>query len=139
MKTRTKIVGGAACRPRRHQPGHERPADADPTLAASTSAPAPKAPAPSSKAPAPEETTPEPPAPSSEAPTEPEMTSGQANALRSAEGYLSMMGMSKAGLIRQLSSSAGEGYSKSDATSRRTTSKPTGTPRRSSPPRATCR
>jgi hypothetical protein len=50
------------------------------------------------------------------APKPPELTSGQKNALRSAENYIEMMGMSKAGLIRQLSSPAGEGYSKADAT-----------------------
>jgi predicted 3-demethylubiquinone-9 3-methyltransferase (glyoxalase superfamily) len=47
---------------------------------------------------------------------EPEMTSGQENALRAAENYLDMMPFSKAGLIRQLSSPAGDDYSKADAT-----------------------
>jgi len=46
----------------------------------------------------------------------PEMTSGQERALQSAEEYLGLTGMSKAGLIEQLSSSAGSGFSKSDAT-----------------------
>ena len=46
----------------------------------------------------------------------PEMTSGQKNALESAQNYIDMSGFSKAGLIQQLSSSAGEGYSKADAT-----------------------
>jgi hypothetical protein len=46
----------------------------------------------------------------------PEMTSGQENALESAQSYLDMGGFSKAGLIGQLSSSAGEGFSKADAT-----------------------
>jgi len=46
----------------------------------------------------------------------PEMTSGQENALQSAQNYLDMMAFSKAGLIQQLSSSAGEGFSKADAT-----------------------
>ncbi len=44
------------------------------------------------------------------------MTSGQENALRAAENYLDFTGMSKQGLIQQLSSSAGDGYSKADAT-----------------------
>ena len=44
------------------------------------------------------------------------MTSGQENALESAQNYLDMSGFSKAGLIQQLSSSAGDGYSKADAT-----------------------
>jgi hypothetical protein len=47
---------------------------------------------------------------------EPEMTSGQENALASAQNYLDLSGFSKAGLIQQLSSPAGEGYSKADAT-----------------------
>lgn len=46
----------------------------------------------------------------------PEMTSGQENALRAAENYLDTMPMSKKGLIRQLSSPAGDGYSRADAT-----------------------
>jgi CO/xanthine dehydrogenase Mo-binding subunit len=36
--------------------------------------------------------------------------------LQSAENYLDLSGMSKAGIIQQLSSSAGEGFSKADAT-----------------------
>jgi host cell surface-exposed lipoprotein len=44
------------------------------------------------------------------------MTSGQENALESAQSYLDTGGFSKAGLIEQLSSSAGEGFSKADAT-----------------------
>ena len=48
-------------------------------------------------------------------PAEPEMTSGQENALESAQGYLDMSGFSKQGLIGQLSSSAGEGFSRADA------------------------
>lgn len=48
--------------------------------------------------------------------TEPEMTAGQANALQAAENYLSIMAFSRSGLIGQLSSSVGDGYSKADAT-----------------------
>ena len=44
------------------------------------------------------------------------LTSSQSNAVRSAEQYLSMSGFSRDGLIQQLSSDAGEGYSVSDAT-----------------------
>jgi len=40
----------------------------------------------------------------------------QRNAVRSAEQYLSMMGFSRSGLIKQLSSDAGDGYSVADAT-----------------------
>ena len=43
------------------------------------------------------------------------LTPPQINAVRSAEQYLSMSGFSKAGLIEQLSSDAGEGYSLADA------------------------
>lgn len=47
---------------------------------------------------------------------EPEMTSGQENALQAAENYIEMMPFSRTGLIKQLSSPAGDGYSKADAT-----------------------
>ena len=43
-------------------------------------------------------------------------TAGQENARRSAETYLDTMAFSRKGLIEQLSSSAGEGYSRADAT-----------------------
>jgi len=46
---------------------------------------------------------------------EPEMTPGQRNALESAEDYVEMMAFSKQGLFEQLSSPAGDGYSKADA------------------------
>ena len=44
------------------------------------------------------------------------LTPPQNNAARSAEQYLSMSGFSRDGLIQQLSSDAGDGYSVSDAT-----------------------
>jgi hypothetical protein len=44
------------------------------------------------------------------------LTGPQMNAVRSAEQYLSMTGFSRKGLIDQLSSDAGEGYSVEDAT-----------------------
>ncbi len=43
-------------------------------------------------------------------------TKAQKNAIKSAKNYLEFTGFSKKGLIRQLSSSAGDGYSKADAT-----------------------
>jgi host cell surface-exposed lipoprotein len=43
-------------------------------------------------------------------------TTAQENAIGSAEAYLSVSGFSRAGLIQQLSSSYGDGYSKADAT-----------------------
>jgi Host cell surface-exposed lipoprotein len=49
-------------------------------------------------------------------PEEPEMTSGQENALQVAQDYIDLQGFSKAGLIDQLSSPAGEGFSEADAT-----------------------
>lgn len=42
-------------------------------------------------------------------------TKSQKNAIRSAKSYLEMSGFSKAGLIEQLSSEYGDGYSKEDA------------------------
>jgi hypothetical protein len=45
-----------------------------------------------------------------------DLTGPQKNAVRSAEQYLSMTGFSRAGLIDQLSSEYGEGYSVTDAT-----------------------
>lgn len=44
------------------------------------------------------------------------LTGPQQNAVRSAEQYLSMTGFSRAGLIGQLSSDYGDGYSVADAT-----------------------
>jgi hypothetical protein len=44
------------------------------------------------------------------------MTAGQANALKAAQNYLSFTAFSRKGLIHQLSSSAGDGYSVKDAT-----------------------
>lgn len=44
------------------------------------------------------------------------LTGPQKNAVRSAKLYLSISGFSRAGLIEQLSSDAGEGYDKKDAT-----------------------
>ncbi|MGJ9413742.1 Ltp family lipoprotein [Aeromicrobium sp. CF4.19] len=49
-------------------------------------------------------------------PEEPSMTSGQENALKAGENYLSFAPFSYKGLIRQLSSDAGDGYSVEDAT-----------------------
>lgn len=45
----------------------------------------------------------------------PNMTAGEANALQSARDYLDSGSFSKKGLIEQLSSSAGEGFSRHDA------------------------
>jgi hypothetical protein len=44
------------------------------------------------------------------------LSPSQTNAVRSAEQYLSMAGFSREGLIEQLSSDAGDGYSVADAT-----------------------
>jgi len=63
-----------------------------------------------------EEAVEEAPEPTATPKPKPQMTSGQENALESAKDYLEYSGFSKKGLIQQLSSSAGEGYSRSDAT-----------------------
>ena len=71
----------------------------------STPAPAP-APKPKAK-----------PKPKPAPPAAPQPTAGQANALQSAQGYLSDgQGFSREGLIQQLSSSAGEGFGMADST-----------------------
>jgi hypothetical protein len=49
------------------------------------------------------------------APAEPTMTSDQKNAIESAKDYLDYSAFSRKGLIEQLSSDAGEGYSRADA------------------------
>ena len=49
-------------------------------------------------------------------PPAPKMTKSQEQAVKSAESYLAMTGFSRSGLIRQLSSAAGEGFPKADAT-----------------------
>ena len=49
-------------------------------------------------------------------PPAPTLTGPQLNAVRSAKAYLDMQGFSREGLIEQLSSDAGEGYARSDAT-----------------------
>ena len=46
----------------------------------------------------------------------PQMTSGQENALQAGQNYVDTMPFSHDGLIRQLSSKMGDGYSKADAT-----------------------
>ena len=79
-------------------------------VSASTAAPADTAPAPAapvSSAPA---------APVSSAPASPPMTTAQQQAVDAAESYLSLgQGFSEQGLLDQLTSSAGDGFSKSDA------------------------
>ena len=61
-------------------------------------------------------TSPTPPPPPAPKPAPAKLTAGQSNAIRSAQDYLRLMAFSRAGLIRQLSSSYGEGYSVADAT-----------------------
>ena len=51
----------------------------------------------------------------SNAEADPSYTVAQNNAIDSAKSYLEMSGMSRAGLIQQLSSKAGEGYKRKDA------------------------
>jgi hypothetical protein len=73
------------------------PAPADPTTAAETTPASTKAPAP-------------------KPPTEPKLTKSQEQAIGAAKDYLDISGFSRLGLIDQLSSSAGSGFSKADAT-----------------------
>lgn len=49
------------------------------------------------------------------APAKPKYTFAEQNAIAAAQDYLSMSGMSRAGLIQQLSSKYGEGFKKADA------------------------
>ena len=88
------------------------------TAAAPTAAPQPTRPQPTEPTTTPKPTAPPTTqAPKPTAPPAPVETASQANARRSAEQYLSLgNGFSRAGLIAQLSSSAGEGYSLADAT-----------------------
>ena len=74
-----------------------------PAPASKPAASAPAAPAPSSAAAKP-------------AKPAPHYTMSQQQAIGSANDYLAMTGFSRAGLIDQLSSSAGDGYTKADAT-----------------------
>jgi hypothetical protein len=55
------------------------------------------------------------PAVKAKAPTKPKFTVAQEQAIQSAESYVSMSGFSKAGLIQQLSSEAGEAFKLADA------------------------
>jgi hypothetical protein len=57
----------------------------------------------------------EPQAPPPSAPDKPNVTVSQEQALESAQSYVDTMGFSKAGLLDQLTSSAGEGFSQADA------------------------
>lgn len=84
----------------------EEVVEPDPTTEAKNppaAKPAPKATEPT-KAPAPEAE-----------PAEPKMTRSQENAVSSAKNYLEFKGFSRLGLIRQLSSSYGDDFKKSDA------------------------
>jgi hypothetical protein len=81
-----------------------------PNVVTTTNPPATTAPA------APEVTTEAPAEPETTEPEAPSMTNSQEQAVRSAEQYLSVMSFSRKGLIRQLSSSAGAGFSTKDAT-----------------------
>jgi len=85
-----------------------------PTQAPATTA-RPRATAPATAAPTTQ--APKPTAPKPTAPRAPVETAGQSNARQSAEQYLSMgSGFSRLGLIKQLSSSYGAGFSLADAT-----------------------
>lgn len=95
------MIGGAvAC-------GPATPVTPPPPATSSAAAPATTAPAP---APAPATTAPAP------APSAPSMTGSQQQAVTSAQGYLTDgQGFSRDGLLKQLTSSYGEGFSTADA------------------------
>jgi Host cell surface-exposed lipoprotein len=59
---------------------------------------------------------PVPPSAAQPAKPAPQYTAAQENAIGSANDYLAMSGFSRAGLIKQLSSSYGDGYTEADAT-----------------------
>lgn len=95
---------------------------ADPISSATATSDAPTSTAPMTEAPTPTPppstaapTTPA-PAPTTQAPAAPAETISQEQALRSAKQYLSFQAFSYKGLIQQLSSSAGDGFSQADAT-----------------------
>jgi host cell surface-exposed lipoprotein/uncharacterized protein DUF2510 len=105
--TSSSTVAPTTVAPTTVAPTTVAPTTVEPTTAAPATAPPTPAPtaAPTTKAPTPT------------APPAPVETAGQANARRSAEQYLSLgSGFSRAGLIEQLSSSFGAGFSLADAT-----------------------
>ena len=84
---------------------------------APSAAPAPASPAPKAAAPKPAAPAPNVAAPKQAAPPAPTTTVSQDQALLAAKNYLSMgQGFSRAGLIQQLSSQYGNGFSQADAT-----------------------
>jgi hypothetical protein len=114
------ILGGVASatsnpsKPTSSASTRESPSTVVPTTAAPTTA-APTTAAPTTAAPTTAPPTTQAPKPT--APPAPVETPGQANARRSAERYLSLgKGFSRDGLIEQLSSSFGDGFSLADAT-----------------------
>jgi hypothetical protein len=78
----------------------------------SAPAAAPAAPAASTSAPA---ATTEPAAPATTTPAAPAISTAEQQALESAQSYLAMGGFSRASLMEQLTSSAGEGFTQAQA------------------------
>jgi hypothetical protein len=93
---------------------------ADKTPVISTTSPAvretPRAPKPVEQAPTDKPTVVDDPTTPTPTNTTPAMTASQEQAVGSAQSYLEYEAYSRKGLIHQLSSSAGEGFSKADAT-----------------------
>jgi hypothetical protein len=88
--------------------GGSSPASASKPAASAPAAPAPAAPAPAAPAPSSAAAKPAKPAP--------HYTVSQQQAIGSAQDYLSFQAFSRKGLIQQLSSKYGEGFSRADAT-----------------------
>jgi hypothetical protein len=88
--------------------GGSSPAPASKPAASAPAAPAPAAPAPAAPAPSSAAAKPAKPAP--------HYTVSQQQAIGSAQDYLSFQAFSRKGLIQQLSSKYGEGFSRADAT-----------------------
>ena len=81
-----------------------------------TAAPTTKAPAPPKPKPQPQPKPTPTPTPKPTPPAQPELTTGQEQAIGAAKDYLDTSAFSRAGLIEQLSSAYGSGFSKADAT-----------------------
>ena len=112
------IAGGGSSKDNTKLASSKKQSSAAPTTTPPTTTPPTTAP-PTTTPPTttPPTTAPTTQAPKPTAPPAPAETPGQANARRSAEQYLSLgNGFSRAGLIQQLSSSFGEGFSLEDAT-----------------------
>ena len=108
----TAAIGGiAACSSGANSSDHQAAGTHAPVVPPSATQPAKPVP-PSATQPA----KPVPPSATQPAKPAPQYTAAQENAIGSANDYLAMSGFSRAGLIKQLSSPYGSGYTEADAT-----------------------